>query len=86
MSTPADHYREADRLLDDVYNDMSAGGEMAGHLLTAALVHATLAHAGALVQAHSIAIRGLADPGESRHGHTPRDPSEWHVALYGGAS
>ena len=69
MSTPADHYREAERLLDDVYNDMSAGGEMAGHLLTAALVHATLAHAGAIIEA-------------AGHDGWPL-PEDWAHALYG---
>ena len=83
MSTPAEHYRQAERRLTQ---SETVTPESAPLYVAQALVHATLAHAGALVQAHSIAIRGLADPGESRHGHTPRDPSEWHVALYGGAS
>lgn len=85
--TPAEHYREAERLIVCASDRAGRGlDDVARDLIQVAQVHATLAHAGALVQAHSIAIRGLADPGESRHGHTPRDPSEWHAALYGGAS
>ena len=84
--TPAEHYREAERVLALSRDEDQIHFAVEDTRMRHALVHATLAHAGALVQAHSIAIRGLADPGESRHGHTPRDPSEWHAALYGGAS
>ena len=74
--TPAEHYREAERVLALSRDEDQIHFAVEDTRMRHALVHATLAHAGAIVEAQAA----------DQDGELLYTESDWYVAFYGGAS
>lgn len=75
--TPAEHYREAERVLALSRDEDQIHFAVEDTRMRHALVHATLAHAGAIVEAQAADQDG---------GELLYTESDWYVVFYGGAS
>ena len=74
--TPAEHYREAERVLALSRDEDQIHFAVEDTRMRHALVHATLAHAGAIVEAQAA----------DQDGELLYTESDWYVVFYGGAS
>jgi len=78
-----EHYREAERILDFVEDNAEANdAEWYANAMRAAQVHATLAHAAAVIEAGGVPIH-IPTPADPEAGDRPYPGTPWGRAFYG---